>query len=197
MAKQYKLAISGRAKTGKNTVASMFAEHLTNHDKSKNKIVGIADPMKHIIKAMFPEALDKCLFGSSELRSNIISHKYIDKNGSYLTYRQALLDIGAYGRKYNNNVWLNLMVEDANKSNDIGVYIVSDVRFMIEFDYLKNAGFTMIRVLRDNIEAIDDPSENEQETISNTRFNYIINNNKSLDKLYEQVRIVANKIQTL
>jgi hypothetical protein len=194
MSKQLKLAISGRAKTGKNTVASMLVEHLTSHNL-KGKIVGIADPMKHIVKTIFPEALDKCLFGSSELRSNVISDKYIDKNGAYLTYRQALLDIGAYGRKYNDNVWLNLMVEDANKSNDIGVYIISDVRFVIEFDYLKNTGFIMIRVLRDNIETIDDPSENEQDTIPNTKFDYIIHNNKSIDKLYEQIRVIANKIK--
>lgn len=190
---QFKLAISGKARSGKNTIASMFIQHL-KREGSGDKVVAIADPMKNIVKTMFPEALDDCLFGPSELRSNIIDKKYKDLKGNLLTYRQALIDLGALGRKYNGDIWLNCLVADADRSKLIGTYIVSDVRFLNEFNYLKNAGFTMIRILRNDSAKIDDPSELEQDLIPNSDFHYILHNDDSLDSLNEEVKFISHKL---
>jgi len=184
---QYLFAISGKARAGKNTVASLMIKHL-GYPEDKTKIVALADPMKRIVKSMFPEASEECLYGPSELRSTIIADKYFDKNGKSLTYRQALIDLGAFGRQYNGDIWLNCLVEDARSSTDKWAYIVSDVRFINEFKFLKEAGFTMIRVLRDDAARIDDISETQQEIIPNTDFHYVIDNNSSLNDLSESVR---------
>lgn len=194
----YKIAISGKARAGKNTVASMLIETLEFGNNSKGKIIAIADPMKFIVKSMFPEATDECLFGSSELRANFIDeNKYFDVNGNPLTYRQALLDIGAHGRKYNKDIWLNLLVQDANRSNDINTYIISDVRFLNEFYYLKNSDFTMIRVLRNDSSKIDDISELEQEKIMDSEFDYVIHNNGPIDELAQEVRQICYRMNGL
>lgn len=193
---QDKLAISGKARAGKNTVASFFADNV-KFKNSKEKIVALADPMKFLVKTMFPEARKECLYGPSELRAEIISDKYKDRYGKPLTHRQALLDIGAYGRKYNNDIWLHLLVEDANNSKDINTYIVSDVRFLNEFYYLKKSGFIMIRVLRNEHTKINDPSELEQDAIPNSEFNYIIDNNGTLDDLEKEVSEVSLKMNGL
>lgn len=193
---KYKIAISGKANSGKNTIASMFVEILKS-DNSKEKIVALADPMKRIVKIMFPEALDDCLYGPSELRSNIISEKFIDKNGKPLTYRQALIDLGAFGRQYNSDIWLNSLVEDANKSNDIDTYIASDIRYCNEFYYLKNADFIMIRILRNDCMKIDDSSETEQDLIPNYDFDFIINNDQTIEKLHDTVMSIGIKIKEM
>jgi hypothetical protein len=190
---QIKIAISGKANSGKNTVANMFINNL-KHYATNSKIVGIADQMKHLILSMFPEAKSDCLFGPSELRSEIINEKYKDINGKPLTYRQALLDLGALGRKYNKNFWLNWLVADANSSKNIGIYIVSDARFINECDYLKKSNFIMIRVLRDSINKISDPSELEQDFIPNSEFDYIIYNNDSIEKLNEEIKLISAKL---
>lgn len=182
-------AISGKARAGKNTVASLIEKH--SGWPEKTKIVALADPMKRIIKSMFPEASESCLFGPSELRSTIISNKYLDKNGKSLTYRQALIDLGAFGRQYNPDIWLNCLVEDARNSIDKHVYIVSDVRFINEFKFLKAAGFTMIRVLRDDAAQIDDISETQQEGIPNEEFHYVLENNGTIPELSESVRCLV------
>jgi hypothetical protein len=193
---QNKIAISGKANSGKNTVALLLVEKL-KFKNSKEKIVAIADPMKRIVKMMFPEASEECLYGPSELRSNIISDKFTDKSEKLLTHRQALIDLGAFGRQYNKNIWLNCLVQDANQSADINTYIASDVRFLNEFYYLKQAGFTMIRILRNNCSKIDDPSELEQDKILNSEFDYIVNNNGSLDDLSEEIRVLSFKLNGL
>lgn len=192
----YRLAVSGKANAGKNTVAEMLVQCL-KQENSKDKIVALADPMKHIVKTMCPEAKIECLWGPSSLRAEIISEKYRDAAGNLLTYRQALLDIGAYGRKYNNNIWLNCLVEDAKQSTDVGTYIVSDVRFLNEFYYLKQAGFITIRVLRNDSAHINDVSEYEQEKIQDSEFHYVIHNNGSLDDLDQEIKMLVHKLNGL
>jgi len=185
--KKILIAISGKAKSGKNTVAELIAHH-SGFDKNKISIVAIADPMKKILQLMFPEASPKCLYGPSEFRSEIIHSKYTDKYGKPLTHRQALLDIGARGRAYNDDIWLNILDNDVKKSDDILVYIVSDARFINELTFLKKAGFTMIRVQREDISKINDVSELEQDKVPNSFFNYIIDNNISFDELSSLIK---------
>jgi hypothetical protein len=187
----YKIAISGKARAGKNTVAEMLTQSL---EYPFSKIVALADPMKHIVKTMFPEAKNECLYGPSELRSEIIDPKYLNIDGLPLTYRQALIDLGAHGRRYNSNIWLNVLVQDANRSQDINTYIVSDVRFINEFKYLKESGFSMIRILRRDSTHINDISEIEQESIKDSEFDYVIYNDGTFDELRQQVRNIAHKL---
>ena len=193
----FPIAISGKARSGKNTVASILVNRL-NYPQSKVKVVALADQMKRIIQTMMPEASSECLFGASELRSEIIAgSKYRDKNGNPLTYRQALIDLGSLGRSFNPDLWLNALVEDANKSTDKWAYIISDVRMKNEFDFLKNAGFIMIRVLRADETVINDVSETEQDEIPDSEFDYVLNNDKSIADLEDLVQHILWHMQGL
>ena len=190
---KYKIAISGKANSGKSTTAKLFE----NTIPGKSKIIALADPMKQIVKTIFPEARDECLYGPSELRSEIIDKKYINMYGSPLTHRQALLAIGAFGRSYNNDIWLNMLVSDANSSKSINTYIVSDARFSNEFSYLKQSGFTMIRLIRKNSTHINDVSETEQDSIDNSEFDYVIYNDGTIDNLQQEVKNISHKLMGL
>jgi hypothetical protein len=189
MAKQYRIAISGKARSGKDLIASMFYKVLTLNEYSA-KITAIANPMKQIVEIMF-QGLDKYnLYGPSENRSKTICDLYYD-----LTYRQALLDIGKFGRAYNKDIWLHYLENDLNQSKDKIVYIVSDCRFINEFEFLRKHNFYMIRIIRDNSEKIDDISETEQNEIPNSLFDVVIYNNSSLDDLYTEVVSISNKLK--
>jgi len=193
---KYRVAISGKANAGKNSVAEMLVNQL-KFTGSHEKICAIADPMKHIVKQMFPEAKDECLFGGSAKRSEVIDEKYKDAEGNQLTYRRALLDLGAFGRSYYGDIWLNLMVQEANRSKEVNTYIISDVRFCNEFNYLKKAGFIMVRVLRDQSSKIDDVSEKEQDSILDSDFDYVIKNNETLQDLEKNIKTLAIKVKLL
>jgi hypothetical protein len=193
----YPIAISGKARSGKNTVASIIIDRL-RYPQNKVKVAALADPMKRIVQSMIPEASSECLFGASELRSEIIAgSKYRDKNGNPLTYRQALIDLGSFGRAFNPDLWLNALVEDANKSTDKWAYIISDVRMKNEFDFLKDAGFIMVRVRRNGISTINDVSETEQDEIVDEEFDYVLHNDKSIADLEDAVQHILWHMQGL
>jgi hypothetical protein len=189
---KYKVAISGKAKSGKNTVATLLSNELCPTGGSK--IIALADPMKRIMEIMYPGSSKDCLYGPSELRSEIIPGNYIDDNGEKLTYRKALIDLGKFGRLYNDNMWLDCIVEDFNKSDGVDLYIIPDVRFRVEFDYLKRQGFYMIRIYREDYSKIDDVSETEQDTIKNVEFDHIIDNDDSIKELEEDIKYLAARI---
>lgn len=194
LGKQIKIAISGKARSGKNTLASLLVKNM-GLDESNSKLVAIADPMKHVLKIMFPEAQDECLFGPSELRSKVISDIFKDTKGDSLTYRQALIDLGAFGRKYNSDIWLNCLIGDAKKSTDKLAYVITDCRYINEYSYLKNSGFYCIRILRDDCSKINDTSETEQDLIDNSGFDHIVHNNGSLEELSKNTYDIIEKLK--
>jgi hypothetical protein len=177
-----KIAISGKINAGKNTLATLLVKHL-GLTENEAKIVGLADPMKNMILQMIPNANRECLFGPSDLRSNVISDDLLSDDGNPLTYRQALLDLGKFGRNYNSNIWLNALVQDAELSKDKKAYIVSDVRFVNEFEYLHNADFYTIRIKRPSPERVNDISETDQNAIPDGHFHAVVQNYGDLEML--------------
>lgn len=200
----YKIAICGRANTGKNTLSRLLeqeiywlnnAEHHAKYGKDmsfSSKSMAFADPIKEIVMTMFPHANKECLYGPSHMRSEPIPGAF--KNGKPLSYRQALIDIGTeVGRSYNDKIWLEnfdyhyeqLLIQK-NRTN---LVIVTDVRFRNEFDHLKQKGFFQIRLYRDTgMAPIEHISETGQASIKDEEFDYVLFNNKSLDDLKEEVR---------
>lgn len=201
-----KIAICGKQNTGKNTLATVLTEVLCAN-KYEYEIKAFADPIKEMICLMFPKANPKYLWGSSNLRNNIIPNAY-DKNGKPLTYRQALIDIGTLGRQYNKDVWVNAFddrvkkiigwrqmdnYEEPLKIVDIKLLICSDVRFINEYVYLKDKGFFIIKVVRDTIIHSKDATETEQDGINDNQFDYILQNNGTIEAFKEQAVMVAGR----
>jgi hypothetical protein len=196
----YKIAISGKVKSGKNTVASIILEELSRVQNKIiiNKVIAFADPIKEIILKMFPGAKRDYLFGPSELRSEIIDNNLFDSCGNPLTYRQALIDIGDLARKYNSSAWVNCfkkeydLILDQNseilKKEKINAIIVPDLRFSEEFSFLKNNKFFLIKINRDNVTRINHASETNQEKFKNSDFNFILDNNSSVFDLKNNIR---------
>lgn len=188
----YKIAISGKAKSGKNTVGQLLTENMGHHVK----YIAFADPIKQMARLMFPNIPKKWLYGSSELRSKVIPGAF--KNNDPLTVRQLLIDIGTdCGRIYKEDVWLNAFDHTFKKILKKNTHIiVTDVRFRNEFDHLKKLGFYQIRLLRDSHLEIDHVSETNQDTIKNDEFDYILRNNSTLEDLKKEVSRIVSIIST-
>lgn len=204
----YKIAICGRANTGKNTLAKLLEqeiydkinkEYAAKHDTPPGqtytnfswKSLAWADPIKEIVLIMFPHASKECLYGPSHLRAEPIAGAF--KNGKPLTYRQALIDIGTeVGRAYNDKIWLENFdhrFEQILLKQKLDLVVVTDTRFRNEFEHLKKKDFFQIRLYRDTgMAPIEHVSETNQNTIRDEEFDYVLFNNKSLDDLKEEVR---------
>lgn len=195
MAKIEKIAISGKARSGKSTLSSLL---IKNFEVKENdvKVIAFADAIKQMISIMFPEASLECLYGKSELRQNIISPNYKDKNNNILTYRQALIDIGTLGRKYNNDLWVNkVKVELSKVEKNCKLLIVNDVRFINEFKYLKQEGFFTIRIKREESLKINDVSEQQQDEIGDEAFDFVLHNNSTMEDLDNSVNfLIFNRL---
>jgi len=190
----YRIAITGKANTGKNTVGKLLTKGLTDEiTGDRPHFIAFADPLKKMVKLSFPEVPNKWLYGSSKYRSEVIPGAF--KDGVPLTVRQALMDLGNdFGRKYQPDIWIrnfDTRVKKLIKNNVHGI-IVTDCRFRNEFDHLGSLGFFQIRILRDDYVKINDVSETNQDGILNSEFDTVIHNNGTKEELSEQVsKIVA------
>jgi hypothetical protein len=192
----YKIAISGKANTGKNTLSKMIVKELR---KDRDAYLGVkymafADPIKEMVRQMFPSLPRNYLYGSSKYRGEIIPGAF--KDGKPLTIRQLLLDLGtAVGRGYKETVWLDNFDFRLDKVKYKKIIMVTDVRFRNEFEHLKNKGFYQIRLYRDTGQpAIQHVSESNQNTIADSEFDYVIHNDKGLGDLKREVigQIIPN-----
>jgi hypothetical protein len=191
----FKIALTGKANTGKNTVANLFAHNVTYAQGfvAKSKFMALADPIKEMVMLMFPQADRNCLYGASALRSSVIPDAF--KDDKPLTYRQALIDIGTKGREYRERIWIdNFDHRFSLVTPDTDLVIVTDVRYRNEFEHFKYNGFTSIRILRDVDSGIKHSSETDQESIPNFKYDYIIDNNSDLNALKEIVQQISEKL---
>jgi len=169
-----KIAISGKAKSGKNTVAEILQSHLN----MQTLLVAFADPIKEIAYQMFPTTIRDDLWGPSEKRELKVKNR---NNGYYnFSYRDLLKDIGTFARQKDPDTWINIMLDTYKESfiQHDDVFIVTDLRYINEYAALKKEDFFFIRIKRDNLQLADShASEAEQDSIPDSDFNYIVNNN--------------------
>lgn len=194
----YKIALTGKANTGKNTVSHLITEELNKdiQNYSKFKTIAFADPIKEMVSQMFPTLPKNYLYGSSENRARVIPGAF--KDGQPLTIRQLLIDLGTgVGRQYKENLWLDVFDYTFKRavSRKKEVVIVTDVRFRNEFDHLKKLGFFQIRLLRDSHTKIDHSSETNQDSISDDEFDAVIHNNSTLEELTNKIMQIIPKIK--
>jgi len=101
-----------------------------------------------------------------------------------------------WGREIDKDVWVKLFLEDIKNDENNGNknFFCSDVRFLNEFEALKKNGWICVKLVRniENDERIGTGSqkhisEYELDSISDDNWDYIINNNKSIEELKEKL----------
>lgn len=187
--KMFKILISGKANTGKDTLKNICIDLLNIQNNYTS--LAFADPMKKIVCEMYPNIDRNWLYGPSELRNNIIVDA-LDSYGNPLTVRQLLLDLGKFGRAYNSDVWVNAADTKINKSKHI---LIPDCRFINEFNYAKRNNFYLIRIKRpDNKYKINDISESEMDLIDDSKFNSVILNDGPIENLVYKAKCIVKDI---
>jgi len=140
-----------------------------------------------------------------------------------LTPREALQKFGGVGRECWSETWLNICLKNAKKllgNNatcysrtegvipDVNVFIrkcvrggvtIADARYRNELDAIREARGKLVRIKRPESGLIGDaaehPSETEQQSIPDSYFDYIIDNNGSLDELYNKIKYMYNSFK--
>ena len=180
----YRIGIMGKANSGKNTLARVLVKSLRGKGYLSADYIAFANPIKEMIRAMYPKIPKKFLYGPSILRNEVIPNAF--KNNNPLTIRQLLIDLGTAGREYDPNTWLDNFDHAYKQSAHRSIVVVTDVRFRNELDHLRSKDFYMIRLYRNEIASsikYNHISEVGQNDIKDDEFDYILHNNSSIKEL--------------
>jgi hypothetical protein len=179
-----KIAICGKARSGKNTLANLLSKYYNG-----NVVVeAFANPIKQIALKIIPSIPREWLYGSSELRENIIP-------GTDKTVRDLLKELGKVGRSYDEDCWAKQLMRRVPWYMSANLLVVSDLRMPNELRYLKDDGFFLIKLKRDDVPRSEDISETAQDQIDESEFDAIIYNNQTIEDLKIAVNnlIISNK----
>lgn len=111
------ILVSGKAGSGKSTVAEMLAKKLQNEPSLRIFPYGFADPIKYLAKSYFGWDGEK------------------DERG-----RRLLQQIGFVGREYDEDIWVKHFLQQLDKRAGLlpfHVAIISDWRFPNELNFLE------------------------------------------------------------
>lgn len=190
-----KIAIIGKARSGKNTFANLLQmEFKKKYVDSNIYQLAFANSIKRIFSSYFPEADNNYLFGPSELRSNIIDSKYVNDNGIPISYRDGIIAIGEMGRSLNANFWINKLNEEFNHisfQSLNNLVLITDVRRQNEFDYCKSNGYYIVNILRET-QTSNHSTETDQETFRQLS-DLVIDNTLPLSNLEYQAERIINE----
>jgi dephospho-CoA kinase len=178
-----KIAVAGEIRSGKDTVCEYIQE--SNWGMNIKKLY-FAEGIAEIIKDYFPEAWN----GEGKPRKH---------------YQE----IGQFMRTLNPDVWVNhtelnyFLLKQAGFQN----FIVTDLRQQNEYEWLKENGFTVIKVetepevrkerMKASGDVFDEASLNHpvEQSIKALKYDYLISNNTTLEDLYAQVDFILDELE--
>lgn len=174
-----KVALVGKMRSGKDTVGRYFV------DNEECVQVAFGDGIKQVARVYFPHIVAK---GKP---------------------RRLYQRIGQVFREFDPYVWVNVLDRTVTNHMEDGEqhFVVTDVRQMNEYIYLKANGYTIIKVetaeeLRlERIKASGDEYTEEDlnhETelaVDGIPYDYLIDNNTTIEDLYQQIRFVIKEIK--
>lgn len=142
------IAICGPKRAGKDTIADRI---ISKHNYEKIKI---AEPLKQVVKTMFGFTDDQV--GETDEKDiidprwDITPRKALQFFGTEVMQYKILELLPTVGRKF----WINALI--AKMENKPCNYIISDLRFIHEYEELSKKGVFVIKVVR--------PSNNTSDT---------------------------------
>jgi dephospho-CoA kinase len=181
------ILISGKKQCGKSTLAELFF-------KKKYYYSALADELKLHVDRWLYECFDICpswVFGNNEEKDRSLGIKMSD--GTEFTSRKALQEYGQFIKKvFGNYYWCEqiekqLKDEYETESNQV----ISDVRFVYELEYLSTVllkcyNIYTIRIKRDTGLEDNDISETHMDDYPDENFDFVIDNNGTLDDLKDR-----------
>lgn len=123
-----------------------------------------------------------------------IEGKKIVHERKQITYRQFMQLLGTeVGRNLHQNIWVNSTFSNYTEDSK---WIISDVRFKNEAEIIKERGGLLIRINRKGYENTGDHAS-ETALDSYTGFDYVIENDSTIEDLIEKVKNILIKEKIL
>lgn len=191
-----------------------FYKNFRKWIKPKYKRIAFADSLKKMLSDLLNISLDKfyirefkegCIINISTLEGNWLGEKLSDSKfnklvkqldpsltETNLSLRQLLQYFGTeiMQKYFGKRVWINSTMQNRSEYT-----IISDLRFIEEYNTVKEKKGIVIYVNRPNYEFGQHASEREmKELLENYKYDFIINNNGSIEDLFNQVKELINEL---
>lgn len=189
------IGLSGRARSGKDTLGQYLIEIFKEKYNRHFMRVAFADELKKMCAEHFDLSYEQ-LWGDKKEEPDYRYPKEtsdIDLLTSdiFWTPREIMQEFGGFYRRIDRNFWVNILDKYVGNDKDI---IVTDVRYLNEVGYIEENGGVNIRVVRDvdnEIHGQDHASETE---LDNCAFDITVENNSTLEGLMSAAYNIANAI---
>lgn len=166
--KQPNIVLTGCAGTGKSTLARYLADEYNYTELS------FAAPLKRVVQQIYKFSNEQ-LYGPSSMR-DAPDLRYPRADGTHLTPREALQRIGTDAcRSCYEDTWLDLAMEDAFRTNQLGPsWVFDDCRFANELDECVAGGALAVRLTRAGCVASAHPSEAGMASLPDDEFDLVL-----------------------
>lgn len=136
----------------------------------------------------------RCLNGVSYRGSDIKPFQPGDDIKDYVSIRTIMqLESEKFKKGFGEDFFIKQLFKKIKKD----VIIVSDCRFNNEFEALKDKGFIFIKIRNPNGEKDSHDSENQAVDIADEHFDYVIDNNEDLEKLFYICKDIAGDLKDM
>nr|UVX43547.1 MAG: phosphomevalonate kinase [Bacteriophage sp.] len=136
----------------------------------------------------------RCLNGVSYRGSDIKPSQPGDDIKDYVSIRTIMqLESEKFKKGFGEDFFIKQLFKKIKKD----VIIVSDCRFNNEFEALKDKGFIFIKIRNPNGEKDSHDSENQAVDIADEHFDYVIDNNEDLEKLFYICNDIAGDLKDM
>jgi len=164
------IGLSGYARSGKDTVASLFPDYQRR---------AFADPMREALLRLNP-----LISSSMTVQEAVEIHGWDTAKTVFPEIRRLLQVLGTeVGRNMiDENVWVNIATKDLNSDDDI---VFADVRFPNEAQAIKELGGQIWRINRPEISAIN--LHSSESSMDHWPFDAWLDNSGSIEDLQAQI----------
>lgn len=171
------IGLSGRMGSGKDTAAEIIRELTGDYE-----IKRFAGKLKDVAQLL--TGIPAADFNRQEVKQKHLGEEW------GMTVRQLLQRLGtdAVRNGLNENAWVLALFADYKGSEN---WVIPDCRFPNEYDAIKKRGGIVVRVERGERLQNVHPSES---ALDNYDFDYLIDNNGSLDELREKVEFLLYRM---
>lgn len=203
------IAFSGRMGAGKDTAAELVMLAMVNHEARKLtvdatelsvalrksvikqpwKFKRFAGKLKEIASIL--TGVDATLFEQQEFKT-----RKMGKEWGFMTYREFLQRLGteAIRNGIHQEAWVNAMFADFHST--ISHWLITDCRFKNEAAAVKRHQGIIVRINNSRLPVQENPHPSETD-LDDHKFDYVIDNDGTLEEFYEKIKVMLNHYQLL
>jgi hypothetical protein len=182
------ISITGKIGSGKDTIADIIMQYTPYHDWEIKKFAGKLKDIAEILSGV-----PKINFEDQEFKKQDMGPNW------GMTYRDLLQRLGTEAMRngLHENVWVNALFADYHfnieEDEQMPNWLITDCRFPNELEAVKAHKGITIKVIRDSGNTIGTTHASETALDDYTEWDYIVDNNGSIEDLKTQVFSILEK----